>query len=168
VAQSSATRQALVVTETVAPRCTSSQLTFSEFGDPVGLTGNSGGIFSFTNNSETICTLEGYPTFKAYSLSGSTVPQRVRDGSDYMYSDPGKHVVSLGRGNSAYFAVGWYRGDGPSQCIGPPTATNTYMYAESTPPGARSPLITNFHTFQDYCSPIAVSAVGPLKDFPVR
>jgi hypothetical protein len=147
--------------------CKSSQLTFSEFGDPTGLVGNSGGIFSFTNNSNTTCTLEGYPTFEAYSLSGQTVPQSAKDGGNYMYTDPGKQLVNLSTGNSAYFAVGWNRGQAQDTCLGPPTASTTYMFAKSTPPGGNSPLITNFHTFQDYCAPIEITAVAPLSAFNI-
>jgi hypothetical protein len=147
------------------PSCTSAQLRLEQYGSPSGLVANSAGLFRFTNRSDVSCRIEGYPSFRAYGLSGKTALQRVGDGGDYIYPNPPQRVVTLEPGTSAYFAVGWTRGGPATDCLGSPTATRTELVAKSTPPGQQDVLVTSFTTFQNYCGPIAVSDVGPLTAF---
>jgi hypothetical protein len=148
--------------------CKSSQLLLSQVGNPVFATGNAGGLFAFTNRSSSVCTLQGYPTFRAYSLTGKTRPQVVHHGVTYVTlgAYPRRAAFVLKPGQKAYFAVGWHVGQAPKTCLGSSTAATTHLHVKSAPPGNTRPLITDFHTVSNFCAPLTVNVVAPPSTFP--
>jgi hypothetical protein len=143
--------------------CKSSQLLFSQAGNPVFATGNAAGLFAFTNRSSSLCTLRGYPTFRAFSVTGETRPQVAHHGFTYVtlgaYSR--RAAVVLKPGGKAYFAVGWVYGQAPKMCFGRSNAATTHLQVKSAPPGNTRPLITDFHTISNFCAPLTVNVVAP-------
>jgi hypothetical protein len=64
-------------------------------------------FFSFTNTSNEVCTLEGYPFFEALDASGNRIPLTMSNGEAFQINDPGPHQVVVQPGGVVYFGFGW-------------------------------------------------------------
>jgi len=116
--------------------CQTSQLTLAPVIEVGGdLSGQIGGVFSFTNSSNTTCTIEGYPTVQIGDFTSTS--HGSIDGLD----DPGPALVTLTPGLAAYFGVGWWFenfNDG-----GLVTGCVAENYLVSTPPNNKASLSTS-------------------------
>lgn len=140
-------------------QCQPEQLTLETNGYQSQSTkNNTYALFSYQNNSSTVCILDGYPGFLALNSSGYVIP----DGPvlDVNYPNNSKpSIVTLNPGSKAYFQVHWsdIQSSPNQKCF---TAT----IIESTPPGDSYPLILT--TNYPVCSnSLNVSEVAPLSTF---
>ena len=83
--------------------CQTPQLSLTPIMEVGGdLSGQIGGVFSLTNTSNTVCTINGYPTAQIGSFSSTG------QGSIDGLTDPGTAQVTLTPNSSAYFGAGWW------------------------------------------------------------
>lgn len=78
-------------------------------------------IITLRNISRQTCTLQGYPTVTLVDARGRRIPARQVNGSGYIFSDRGPHLVVLAPGAEGSCTVNWGNDDNPPQYA--PSAT---------------------------------------------
>ncbi len=121
-----------------ASRCASSQLRFG-VARVLGRAASADGMFfSYTNVSNSPCTLDGYPVVQVDASNGTPMLSTLVHGGGQFFLDPGprREVLAAG-GGQAFFGFSW-----PS--TGQPTVDQTgcvdRVTVESTPPGSSGSL----------------------------
>jgi len=126
--------------------------------------GNESIYFTYQNTSNTACTLDGYPGFLALDSTGHVLPNGpIKQGSNYMFSDPGAKKIIINPMAKAYFAIGWAN-------VMSPNISNPCINAaliESTPPGDAYPLIISAKGATICTVNLSISALGYSSDFPL-
>lgn len=69
--------------------------------------GHAGVVVTLTNVSENVCTIEGYSGFGVLDEQGQPVPIEVERGGSWFGDDPGRSLVTLNPGGSAYALLAW-------------------------------------------------------------
>lgn len=91
------------------PRCHVADLRAGNY-DPYtgkGTMGKDGVIVKLTNTSDHTCAIEGYGGYGLLDEQGRTIPTEVGRGPSWFAPDPGRHLITLTKGESAYSALSW-------------------------------------------------------------
>lgn len=91
------------------PRCHVADLRASNY-DPYtgkGTMGKDGVIVKLTNSSDHTCTIEGYGGYGLLDAQGHPIPTKIIRGPTWLAPDPGRHPITLRKGESAYSALDW-------------------------------------------------------------
>jgi hypothetical protein len=150
---------------TAGAPCQLAQLSLAFHQDEGGAAGTGGALFAYQNNSNTACTLNGYPGFLALSKDGHVVPNGPVQHSP-MPGGGAVKTVTLASGKDAYFRATWpLNSDGAGSqtgCIQPSLVL-------SVPPNNIYPLaVAQDFSFTMCNSPaqsVSVTPIGQLTDF---
>ena len=158
---------------TTITRCHASQLSFTYAVESAVAMNRQGEFFRYTNDSNTSCTLYGYPGIEFFASNGQPINTPIHRGGSFIYGfDPGAQLVTLSPGSSVYFSVGWVTYDVPlntdAGCITPASV-------DSYPPNSYTPLDISLQPGGNYSTPgnsricaqlgLNVTAVAPSSVF---
>lgn len=144
--------------------CEIAQLSLALHQDEGGAAGTGGALFAYQNNSDSSCTLNGYPGFLALDKDGHAMPNGPVQHSP-MPNGGGAKTVTLAPGKDAYFRATWplHTDSGTEDgCVTPSLIL-------SVPPSNIYPLALAQNFGFTMCTvtgrTVSVTPVGQLTDF---
>jgi hypothetical protein len=142
----------------VTPGCQPNQLTLA-IASSQGAAGHIAQMAQFTNKSNTVCTLFGFPGAVMLDAQHNAIPTKALwETSSYTFQNQQKQTVTLHPGGSAYFAVAW--SDVP---VGSETTCPTSAYLSVTPPNTFSVLTIADQINACNSGSLDISPVEPTK-----
>lgn len=118
------------------PACTATQL-HAAFSQEQGGVGHLGELLDLTNVSAASCLLRGYAGLLMLAATHAPMHTVVRQGSGYLYEDPGPSNVVLAPGAVSSAGLEWDHIPSPEDDGSCPTSS----YLQITPPGASGHLV---------------------------
>ncbi|MGA7203893.1 MAG: DUF4232 domain-containing protein [Specibacter sp.] len=92
---------------TPSPPCATAQLSGEVQGRVEPALGHRAMAVVLTNTGAAACTVNGYPRLEFQAADGTPVPVTLKNGSSYMFSDPGPQAISLDPGGTARAMLHW-------------------------------------------------------------
>jgi len=120
--------------------CTASDLRVSVNGSASEGSFGAGTVLDLTNSSGRTCTLAGYPGLRLLDSRHQVLPTVIHRGSTFYISDPGRRLVDLPPGQTAYAPLAWTHAD---------SGALSASYLEVTPPGSATHLTIGFKHLVD-------------------
>ena len=147
------------------PTCQASQLALTYESSQVGM-GNRADQFSLRNDSNSTCTLFGYPHIQLLNADSQPISTHITQvTSAYLFQSSAPQAVSLQAGAKSYFIVEWVTG----MCAGYSSPSLIGAFLQVTPAGATSALTTSASSGVDggidACGDVVVSPISAVNDF---
>lgn len=144
------------------PTCQASQLALTYESSSVGL-GNRADQFSLRNDSNSTCTLFGYPQIQLLNTDSQPISTHVTQATGaYLFQGSTPRAVSLQAGARSYFIVEWVTG----MCAGYSSPSLIGAFLQVTPPGATGTLTTSASSGVDggidACGNVVVSPISAV------